>query len=213
MLKQSKVRILFSLCMSVLLAVFFLACSQGSNDTSKTSGFGDARITASVKAKFAKDDLVKARNIDVDTDQGQVSLRGTVTSQVEADRAVQLAQSVDGVRNVRSYLKTEPENTSSTSTGDSLKNEANKTEESLKRTADNAAEKTKDAAITAEVKLKLAKDKNVTASDINVDTNNGEVTLNGTVGSKAEERRAIQLARTVDDVKVVHSNLTVKTTG
>src|SRR5262249_26085757 len=158
---------------------------QGSNDTSKTSGFGDARITASVKAKFAKDDLVKARNIDVDTDQGQVSLRGTVTSQIEADRAVQLAQGVDGVRNVRSYLKTEPENTSST--GDSLKNEANKTEDSLKRTADTAAEKTKDAAITAKVKLKLAKDKNVTASDINVDTNNGEVTLNGTVGSRAEE--------------------------
>jgi len=64
----------------------------------------DGSITAAIKMKFANDELVSASNIDVDTTDGLVTLNGTVSSQEEADRAVQLAQTVDGVKNVRSNL-------------------------------------------------------------------------------------------------------------
>ena len=64
----------------------------------------DVIITAAVKMKFANDETVKARNIDVDTSNGIVTLNGTVSSQAEADRAIELAQTVDGVKNVRSNL-------------------------------------------------------------------------------------------------------------
>jgi len=197
-----------------ILAILPLGCSQKSNDTDQTntahkSVVDDASITTKVKAKFADDELVKARNIDVDTRDGQVELRGTVTSDAEAQRAVQIAQNTEGVRTVHSFLKTEQtaENSTSPDTSSS-------TTQDLKDTAKNdlnaAKDATKDAAITAEIKTKFASDKLVDASHISVDTNNGSVTLSGTVKSKAEERRALQIARNVDDVQQVHSELTIQ---
>jgi hyperosmotically inducible protein len=57
-----------------------------------------------VKLKFAADDTVKALNIDVDTNNGTVTLNGTVNSKVELEKAIQLAKSVDGVTHVKSNL-------------------------------------------------------------------------------------------------------------
>ena len=56
----------------------------------------DASTTAAVKAKLMNDELVKARNIDVDTKNGHVTLNGDVSSTAEADQAIQLAQKVEG---------------------------------------------------------------------------------------------------------------------
>lgn len=64
----------------------------------------DGSITAAIKMKFANDEVVSASNIDIDTSNGVVTLNGTVASQVEANRAVELAQAVSGVKNVRSNL-------------------------------------------------------------------------------------------------------------
>ena len=68
----------------------------------------DAGITTAVKAKFAVDDVVKASNIDVDTENGIVTLNGTVASPRESTRAVELAESVDGVKSVRNRLNVNP---------------------------------------------------------------------------------------------------------
>lgn len=68
-----------------------------------------------------------------------------------------------------------------------------------------------DASITSAIKMKFANDELVSASTINVDTNEGHVTLTGTVGSQAELDRAVLLGRSVDGVKSVHSNLTITT--
>jgi hyperosmotically inducible periplasmic protein len=68
----------------------------------------DASITAAVKMKFANDETVSASRIDVDTKNGMVTLNGTVNSQVEADRAVALARTVDGVKNVNNNLSVAP---------------------------------------------------------------------------------------------------------
>ena len=64
----------------------------------------DASTTAAVKAKLMNDELVKARNIDVDTKNGHVTLSGDVSSTAEADQAIQLAQKVEGVKSVTSRL-------------------------------------------------------------------------------------------------------------
>ena len=65
----------------------------------------DASITTSVKAEFAKDDVLKARDINVDTDAGRVSLRGTAPTRDAKERATTLAQAVDGVKSVNNELK------------------------------------------------------------------------------------------------------------
>jgi osmotically-inducible protein OsmY len=72
-----------------------------------------------------------------------------------------------------------------------------------------AMSSTDDAAITARVKTALLNDTQINATRIDVATSNGVVTMSGAVKSKAEEQRAIQLARQVNGVKDVKSTLQV----
>ena len=69
-----------------------------------------------------------------------------------------------------------------------------------------------DAGITARVKTSLLNDPQVGGIRIDVDTTNGVVTMSGLVKSKAEEARAIELARQVPGVKDVKSTLQVTPT-
>lgn len=64
----------------------------------------DVAITAAVKMKFAKDDTLSVRDINVDTNGGVVTLSGAISSQSKADRAVALAEQVPGVKKVLSRL-------------------------------------------------------------------------------------------------------------
>ena len=66
-----------------------------------------------------------------------------------------------------------------------------------------------DAGITTKVKSKLAADPTVKASQIDVDTKNKVVTLNGTVDSQAAKDQAITIARGTSGVADVVDNLTV----
>ena len=66
-----------------------------------------------------------------------------------------------------------------------------------------------DAGVTTAVKMKMATDDTVKASEINVDTHNHVVTLNGTVGSQAEKERAVMIARNTKGVTNVVDDLTV----
>jgi len=66
-----------------------------------------------------------------------------------------------------------------------------------------------DTGITTAVKTKMAADDTVKASEINVDTHNHVVTLNGTVGSQAEKERAMIIARDTKGVTSVVDDLIV----
>ena len=68
-----------------------------------------------------------------------------------------------------------------------------------------------DAGITTKVKSKLAADPTVKASQIDVDTKNKVVTLNGTVDSQAAKDQAILITRQTPGVADVVDNLTVAT--
>ena len=60
----------------------------------------DSAMTAKIKSKMALDDSVKARTIDVTTTNHVVTLKGTVGSVAEHNRAVQLAKETAGVEKV-----------------------------------------------------------------------------------------------------------------
>lgn len=68
----------------------------------------DAAITASVNADLAKDRDLSALKIDVDTDNGHVTLHGSAPSQEAKDRASKLASSVKGVTSVENELSVHP---------------------------------------------------------------------------------------------------------
>ena len=65
------------------------------------------------------------------------------------------------------------------------------------------------AAITASISAKLAKDADLSALRIDVDTKDGTVTLSGPAPTQAAKDRASQLAREVEGVKNVTNNLKV----
>jgi hyperosmotically inducible protein len=66
-----------------------------------------------------------------------------------------------------------------------------------------------DATITARVKTALLNDPQVGGLKIDVDTTLGVVTMSGVVKNRAEEQRAVQLARQVPGVRDVKSTLQV----
>jgi osmotically-inducible protein OsmY len=69
-----------------------------------------------------------------------------------------------------------------------------------------------DAKISSAIRVKFAADGLLSVSDISVDTTQGKVTLKGNVNSQAGANRAMQLGRSVDGVRSVHSSLIVKGT-
>jgi osmotically-inducible protein OsmY len=60
----------------------------------------EGALTAKIKSKMALDDLVRARSIDVTTSGQVVTLSGTVASEAERARALQLARETAGVTQV-----------------------------------------------------------------------------------------------------------------
>lgn len=74
------------------------------------------------------------------------------------------------------------------------------------RTAGTVA---RDASITASVKTRFVADEEIKAFEINVDTFDGIVTLNGHVETRALEQRAIKIAAGVEKVKSVESKLQI----
>jgi hyperosmotically inducible periplasmic protein len=79
-------------------------------ETGRANEKVDPLITAKVKMKFAGDELVKAHQINVDSERdGVVTLRGTVPSETAHKRALELAKGTDGVRQVNDLLKVAPE--------------------------------------------------------------------------------------------------------
>lgn len=77
--------------------VFTVACGQT-----------DAGITTSVKSRLAADEAVKAYQVDVDTANHVVTLRGDVETAAQKEQAIRIARETDGVRDVIDQLRVNP---------------------------------------------------------------------------------------------------------
>jgi BON domain len=65
-------------------------------------------------------------------------------------------------------------------------------------------------ALTSKIKAKIALDDTLETADVSVETTDGVVTLTGSVASKAQHTRVLQLASETDGVKSVNDKLKVK---
>lgn len=194
----------------------------------------DPGITTAVKTKLAADDQVKAYQIDVDTNDGVVTLSGAVQTQMAKDRAVQLARETDGVTRVEDRLTVDPMMTLDNQAGrvgdqaadraqgttgsaaDKASDAAEKLGDAAKTAGDAAAAAAKDAApvvadagITAAVKSRLLADPDVAGLRIDVDTKAKVVTLTGNVKSAAQITEAEKIAKETPGVLRVVNNLKV----
>ena len=92
----------------VLLApTVALAAEDADSDRSHPKAFvKDSAITTKVKTKLAAEHITSLGNIHVDTDaDGVVWLHGTAHTQEAADKAVAIARSTEGVKDVHSRIK------------------------------------------------------------------------------------------------------------
>jgi len=201
--------------------------------TKSRDGSPDAVITGKIKTGFINDKIVRSRNYNVDTSGGVVTVRGKARSQAEANRAIEIARNTQGVSSVKNEIQViasadrttdKPKRDTRAAAGTSprepsdpmAKADAKKAGDmsaSAKGSTSAPASKqgsSPDALITTKIKAEHAKDKDVSATRISVDTNNGVVTLSGTAKSKAEADKAVQLARNVKDVKSVKNNIKIE---
>ena len=153
----------------------------------------DAGITTAVKSKFAKDETVKAYQINVDTKDKVVTLKGEVDTAAARDRAVELARATEGVRDVVDVLALTPAPAATSGVADREKD----------------APLTGDPGITATIKTKMLADTTVSGLKIDVDTTDGVVSLTGDVASAVEKRRAMEIARETEGVKSVKDHLKI----
>ena len=90
-----------------IVGMMFLALVGCQAMTGKTAGqnVDDASLTASVKSTLVADKAANLTRIDVDTNNGVVSLNGVVESAQQKARAEELARRVDGVRGINNNLQ------------------------------------------------------------------------------------------------------------
>ncbi len=84
-----------------------------------------------------------------------------------------------------------------------------KTRSATENAGAKMSEKIDDAVITTSVKTELAKDANLSALKINVDTTQGRVSLKGTAPSPEAREHATTLAKSVKGVQSVDNQLKV----
>ena len=96
--------------LSFLFAALMMAALVGCAGTSTQESTGeyvdDTWITGKVKASLAKEESLKAREINVETFKGEVQLSGFVADPADIKRAETLTRSIKGVKNVKNDIQT-----------------------------------------------------------------------------------------------------------
>lgn len=123
------------------------------------------------------------------------------TEQAGAEARVKTEQSAE-----RAKAKTEE---AFANAGAALKSATQNVQTSAKEAASRAGEKMDDMSITTSVSAGLAKDPDLSALKINVSTQDGAVTLNGSAPTEASRERAGSIAKTVNGVRRVENKLVV----
>ena len=154
----------------------------------------DVGLTTKVKSKLVADEVVKAAQIEVTTKDGVVTLTGNVDSEVAKQKAIELARSTTGVKDVVDMISARE----ASGHGDAPEPER------------TVGETVTDSGITISVKSRLLDDPDVKGLKIDVDTRDGVVFLTGSVRSDSEKEKAIQLAKETKGVRDVQSNLTLQ---
>lgn len=144
--------------------------------------YDDTVIASKVKTRLISDEFVDSKHIDVDVLSGVVYLIGVVKSSSQKRIAANIAMGTEGVRQVKNQLVI-----GSTSTGKILD----------------------DMILTSKIKAELIKTKNVRANNVDVDSNNGVVTLTGIVRSESEKNKILRVTRIVAGNRKIVDNISV----
>jgi len=180
------IRYALTLCTALVVGGAFITGSvTAAGKADEKTPINDTWLTAKTKIALAADGRVKGRQIEVETTQGVVMLRGKVDSDAAKQAAGDITKMLDGVKSVKNDLE-------------------------VVAPSKRDAVEDKDEAITARVKEHFAKDAHLKHAGIAVQTNAGVVSLTGEVKDITTSAHASWTAWFVTGVKSVKNDLTVK---
>ncbi len=161
------------------VSVFFLALALGAGVVYAQENLDDADITSAIEWELLIDDAINMNVIDVETNDGIVTFKGTVNNILTRDRVVRVAESVKGVRAVVNRIDVSP------------------------------AIMRPDEEVRKAVSKALLDDPAADAYEIDVSVTNGVVTLSGTVQSWAEKQLAEKVTKGIIGVHDIENDLTI----
>ncbi|MCB4435800.1 BON domain-containing protein [Alteromonas sp. McT4-15] len=192
-------RTLLSMIVATSLTTAAYAGDMNS-DNKWEKGAKDAWIDGKAEATLLFNGNLDSFDINTDVSNGNVVLTGKVDNSVEKKLAEELVSNIDGVKSVDNKLtvvaKADMDSDMS---------------EDMEETYDEGTSELTDAKIATVIKTRLLMDTDISGFDIDVDVENGNVTLTGDVDSDAERDLAIEIAKNASDVKDVEDNLRVVT--
>ncbi|MBP6918733.1 MAG: BON domain-containing protein [Legionellaceae bacterium] len=164
-----------------------LLVNAATSTTAIQHGLTDTAITTKIKALYVLSPVIKSLSISVVTSNHDVALMGTVETDMQYEKAISLAQSVDGVTTVNAD----------------------------KLLVSESKAPLADTYITAKAKGTIMKEslfgkKDVDYWPVSIETKDGVVYLSGTVDTKEQSENIVKLVTGIDGVKSVNSTINVK---
>jgi hyperosmotically inducible protein len=185
---------------AALLMIFFSilgACTERQVD--------DAMLTARIKARMTADGRISPSRVDVDTLNGDVTLRGETPTQEEKDAAVEVARSVEGVRSVSNQIIVNPAVAGTgIPSGEEIKRQAEKAVSDVGEGVKKGAE---DAFLLGEIKARLAA---AGYGAVAVSVDRGVVTLKGEASNEKDRIAVEAIVEKINGVEKVDNQLAVK---
>lgn len=175
-------KLLVTACLSAAIAA-----GAHATDTHKDQVLKDAWLDGKAEATLLMSQHLNNFTIDTLVENGVVTLRGDVDSEVDKHLAEELVLSLDGVKDVHNQLRVNPD----TYATDSL-------------LADMQDSKTESL-----IKARLLIDTEVSGTDIEVEVDQGKVILSGEVDSSAEKSLAETIAKNTSNVEQVVNRLEI----
>lgn len=157
----------------------------------------DAWLDGKLESALLLNEHLNSFAIDTEVRSGVAYLNGVVESDIDSDLAEEIARSIDGVTRVENNLQVD-------------KNRAKSNND--KQVADGGhdfKQAVSNATLTARIKSQLLINSNTSGLSIDVDSDQGKITLSGQVDSEQEKGLAEQIVRNTSGVRSVNNQLTV----
>jgi hyperosmotically inducible protein len=179
-------RYILTLCTALVIGgALITGSAQALSKAEEKTPINDSWITAKSKIALFADSRVKGSDINVETTQGTVMIRGKVDSDAAKQAAEGITKGIEGVKTVKNELQ-------------------------VVAPAKREATDDKDDAITTRVNDQMMKDAQLKKAGIHAQTNAGVVSLTGEVQDLMTSAQASWTAWQVPGVKSVKNDLTVK---
>ena len=184
--KTMNTRYILTLCTALVIGgALITGSAHAVNKADEKTPITDSWLTAKAKIALFADARIKGSEINVETKQGAMMIRGKVDSSDAKLAAEGIAKGINGVK--------------------SVKNELQVVAPSKREATDD-----KDDMITTRVNEQIAKDAYLKKAGIRAQTNAGVVSLSGEVQDLMTSAQASWIAWQVHGVKSVKNDLTVK---